>query len=98
MLNNPLELKVLELVGLEKGENGRTCGIHARCGDQVVPGTVLKLGFNEITIIKSVSVESVLLDYVPPLKKARGRPKKLPTEIVNEMRPLKHRETSRVSL
>ncbi len=54
MLNNPLELKVTELVGLEKGEYGRTCGLHAYCGQQVVPGTVLKLHFAEISILEEI--------------------------------------------
>lgn len=91
MLNHPLELKMIEIVGLEKGENGRTCGIHAYCGEQVMPGTVLKLNSNEITIIENVQVERVLSTYQPPDKKERGRPKKKPTERVTIMQSRKER-------
>lgn len=76
---------MLELVGLENGENGRTCGLHARCGDQVGPGTILKLNFNDITINESIQVERVISTYAPPTKKARGSPKKLPMETVTEI-------------
>ena len=85
MLNNPLELKVIELVGLEKGEYGRTCGLHAHCGQQVVPGTVLKLHFAEISILEEIQVERVISS---PQRKGRGRPKKKPTEMITENRSI----------
>ena len=85
MLNNPLELKAIELVGLEKGEYGRTCGLHAYCGQQVVPGTVLKLHFAEISILEEIQVERVISS---PQRKGRGRPKKKPTEMITENRSI----------
>lgn len=91
MLNHPLELKLLEIVGLEKGEYGRTCGIHSYCGDQVTPGTVLKLNFNEITILENVEVQREIETEQSLEKKGRGRPKKKPTETVNIIRGRKER-------
>jgi hypothetical protein len=88
MLNNPLELKVIELVGLEKGEYGRTCGLHAYCGQQVVPGTVLGLHFTEISIMEEIHVERVISSPESPQRKGRGRPKKKPTEMVTENRTI----------
>ena len=71
---------MIEIVGLENGQNGPTCGIHPYCGEQVIPGTVLKLVRNEITIVETVEVERVVPTYQSPTTKARGRPKKKPME------------------
>ena len=78
---NELRLKVLELVGLHKGNHGRTCGIHEECGRSVVVGTQLMLRFAKVAISEEVEI----LRDVPapePVVKKRGRKPKLLQEKV----------------
>jgi hypothetical protein len=82
-----LRLKVVELVGLMMGNNGRTCESHAICGKTVEIGDQLKLYKGSITF----EVEEMVPVPVPhplpigPLpegthvKKKRGRKKKVIT-------------------
>ena len=79
-----LRLKVIEVVGLHRGCNGRTCGIHEQCGRSVVIGTKLKLHFDEISVTETIEVMQDVVIQEPSVKK-RGRKKKLPQVKVKEV-------------
>jgi hypothetical protein len=74
-----LRLKVIELVGLNLGNNGRTCGIHPFCGQSVEITDQLKLRATFRTVTEEVQVqEEVLPPPIPEgafIAKKRGRPK-----------------------
>ena len=78
MLQHPLRSKQLELVGLEEGSSGRTCGIHTVCGELLIPGTHVKLVEASREVIEQVVVEVPIVEESngSPIQKKRGRPKK----------------------
>jgi hypothetical protein len=80
---NPLRLKVIEIVGLHKGEHGRTCGIHPECGRAISVGSTLILRWEMITISEVVKeLRDIVAEEPLVVTKKRGRKKKLPKELV----------------
>jgi hypothetical protein len=76
-MENHLRLKVLELVGLHKGNHGRTCGLHPVCGLSVTSGTNLIIRIAKIMIAEEVEVwQDVPQQATIPVIKKRGRKKK----------------------
>ena len=75
----------IELVGLDVEENGRSCGIHTKCGNELKQGVYVKLVRTTIEIEEEVEVEVPIVELpVEPTVKKRGRPKKPKTEKVVE--------------
>ena len=84
----------IEIVGLKNSSNGRSCGVHAICGEDVGPGDVLRLvpcvifvGDTPENAVKAVKVvdgmDSCTVGFVPraqaKLKKVRDHHNKFVT-------------------
>ncbi len=84
---NPLRLKVLEIVGIHRGNNGRTCGIHSECGKSIVIGSQLKLHWDSVIISEIVKeLRDIIPVEVAGVPKKRGRKKKLMQEVVETVK------------
>ena len=92
---DPLRLKVLEIVGIHKGANNRTCGIHSECGKSLAVGSQLKLHWALVVVSETVKeLRDILPEEVPEVPgvpKKRGRRKKLPKELVETVKIKKER-------
>jgi hypothetical protein len=82
-----MRLKVVEIVGLNHGSQGRACGLHAECGRQVHVGSVVIFRSATVTVSREVIIFKDIHDpnlTNRPAKK-RGRPKALQKEKVTEV-------------
>ena len=85
--NEPLRLKVLEIVGIHKGNNGRTCGIHSECGKSLEVQSQLKLHWGTISIAETVKESrDIIPEGSEDMPKKRGRKKKLMKEVVETVK------------
>ena len=75
-----MRLTLLEICGIEKSDDGRSCGIHECCGDSVVPGTQVMLRFSTLTTTEEVTTQRAIVGQVT-LNKS-GKPKKKEMEMV----------------
>ncbi|KAJ3318572.1 hypothetical protein HDV06_000401 [Boothiomyces sp. JEL0866] len=75
MTSSELKYKFIEIVGLNKGNNGRTCSSHAYCGSTVRRSTILKLVKTDITIKDIIQIHEDVPENIV-VKKKRGRKNK----------------------
>jgi hypothetical protein len=83
---NPMRLKVVEIVGLHLGSQGRTCGIHPECGRSLTVTARVKFRLEKINITTEEDVWKPIEVVDPhPGVKRKGRPKAVLKEKVKEL-------------